>query len=76
MRLLALIFLTTAVGSCSPSVVLKSELDLDRVKGRPVERPGRCAHLRRTYTEDEWDPVREEYPENVEWNECMGVGRK
>lgn len=77
-RLLILIVVTTAAGSCSPSVVLENEFKMDRV-GRVSEkksRPRACEHLKRDYTEDEWDPVTETYPENVAWNDCMGVGRR
>lgn len=76
MRLLLIIISAAAVGSCSPSSVLRDDFKMDRVSQERHDLPRRCAHLRRTYTDDEWDPVTETYPENKEWNECMGVGRK
>ena len=45
-------------------------------KPQHVSLPQRCAVHLRPRSEDEWDPVREEYwPPNHEWEECMGVGR-
>ena len=78
MRLLLILIVTTAVGSCSPSLVLENDLVLDRVErtSDKKSRPALCAHLRRNYTEEDWDPVTETYPTNEAWNECMGVGRR
>lgn len=76
LRGLLIIVSAAAVGSCSPSSVLRDDFKMDRVDEVVVSRPASCAHLRRTYTDDEWDPVTETYPENVAWNECMGVGRR
>jgi hypothetical protein len=72
-----LIISTLATGSCSSPFVV-NEMEMDRVDevSHSVSRPRACEHLRREYTEDEWDPVTETYPENVAWNDCMGVGRR
>lgn len=73
-----LIISTLATGSCSSPFVADDVLEMDRVDevSHSVSRPRACEHLRREYTEDEWDPVTETYPENVAWNDCMGVGRR
>ena len=70
MRLLLIVISAAAVGSCSPSSVLRDDFKMDRVERvtDKTSRPARCAHLRRTYTDDNWDPVTETYPENKEWN--------
>lgn len=41
-----------------------------------VSRPQRCAKYLVEYTEDQWDPVTETYPDNPEWMRCMGVERR
>lgn len=78
MRLLLIVISAAAVGSCSPSSVLRDDFKMDRVDrvSDSRSRPARCAHLRRTYTDDQWNAETETYPTNEEWNECMGVGRR
>ena len=54
------------------------EPTLEQIMNTPPEwsLPERCAVHQRERTEEEWDPVREEYwPPNHEWEQCMGVGR-
>lgn len=38
--------------------------------------PEKCEQYLVEYTPDQWDEVKESYPENIAWRECMGVGRK
>lgn len=38
--------------------------------------PQKCAEFRREPDPDSWDPVTDTYPPNIEWENCMGVGRK
>jgi hypothetical protein len=38
--------------------------------------PQKCRHLERDPDPETWDPVKEEYPRNLAWENCMGVGPK
>lgn len=38
--------------------------------------PQQCAHLSREPDPATWDAVSDTYPPNLEWEDCMGVGRK
>ena len=46
------------------------------VKEIVKSRPEICSSLRKTPDWDSWDPVTDTYPDNTEWMECMGVGRR
>lgn len=41
-----------------------------------MSRPQKCAKYHIEYTEDQWDPITETYPDNPEWMRCMGVERR
>lgn len=38
--------------------------------------PQKCAVHLREPDPDSWDPVTDTYPPNIEWENCMGVGRR
>jgi len=48
----------------------------DAPKAQRQSLPQSCEHLRREYAEDEWDDALETYPANLEWQDCMGVGKR
>lgn len=57
-------------------LVSKPELYAYKREAVTVPLPVKCAKYRRTYREDEWNPVTETYPINHEWMDCIGVGYK
>jgi hypothetical protein len=67
-RYLLLVFL---LNSCCPHIEGSSSfVSADKSK---TNRASICEGFRRVYRDDEWNEVTETYPQNIAWNECMGV---
>lgn len=52
----------------------KQPVEVERTKTLTL--PQKCQYLLREPDPDTWNPETDSYPPNLEWENCMGVGRK
>ena len=70
LRGIVIILVAASLTTCTRVV---GDVSAEPIEESKMDRPSTCERFRREYRDDEWDEVTETFPENIAWNECMGV---